>query len=108
MPAAGELLPQDQVPLRGVELFPDPRDESAQLEAPDFYPDQAKGGVADGGGHFPDLAIFSLGELQANPAVGHIFTIADGRISRRQRGLGIQKPGPTREGCATFDTDALR
>jgi len=83
MPADGGLLFQDKVPLHGDELFPDSQGKSAQSKASDFYPDQAKGGVSDGCGHFPDLAIFSLSQLQANPAVGHIFTIADGRISRR-------------------------
>ena len=89
MPADGGLLLQDKVPLRGAELFPDSWGESAQLEAPDFYPDQAKGGVANRCSHFPDLAIFSLGQFQADPAVGHGFSIADGRIPRQRRGLGI-------------------
>jgi len=107
MLAAGASLPQHEGTLRGVKLFPVSRRQISKLHFPDLYPDEAQGGMADGGGHFPYLTVFSLLELQADPAVGHGFTVADGRLSRRQGGLGLQNPGPARERWATFQRDAL-
>jgi hypothetical protein len=59
--------------------------------------------VANGGGHFANLAVFSLGELQTDPAVWDALAITDGWIPWRELGLRIQKPGPAGKGFSVFD-----
>ena len=107
MPVAAELVPEDQVPLRGAELFPGARNKGAKLQFPDFRPDQAEGGVAHGGSHFSDLPVFSFRQLEADPAFGNVFAETNRRIPGGQGGLGFQKPGPTRKGFASLDAQAL-
>ena len=107
MPVAGELVHEDQVPLRGAELFPGARSERAKLQSPDFRPDQAEGGMTHSGSHFSDLPVFPFRKLEADPAIGNAFPEANRRIPRGQGGLGFQKPGPTWKGFAFLDAQAL-
>ena len=107
MPVAVELVPEDQVPLRGAELFPGARNKGAQLQFPDFRPDQSEGGMAHGGSHFSDLPVFPFCQLETDPAIGNTFSETNRRIPGEQGGLGFQKPGPAWKGFASLDVQAL-
>ena len=54
--------------------------------------------MSDGGGHATHLAIASLDELEADPAIGDAEAMADGRHARRDIRLGLQPPCPARAG----------
>lgn len=107
MPAAAELFAQDQVPFRGAEIFPVSRRKGSEFQFPNFHSDQAQGGVTDAGGHFPNLAVLSLGEFQTDPAVGHVFTKPDRGNAGWQGRLGFQKPSLAGKRGSAFDDHAL-
>ena len=107
MPVAAELVPEDQVPLRGAELFPGARNKGAKLQFPDFRPDEAEGGMAHGSSHFSDLPVFSFCQLENDPGIGNAFSKTNRGIPGGQGGLGFQKPGPAWKGFASLDEQSL-
>ena len=46
--------------------------------------------MPDGGGDAADLPVFSLDELEGEPAVGDIFPEANRRIARWNGGRGVE------------------
>ena len=96
------LLGENQRALGFVEFQPVPGSvEQSQIrkgEVADARSKQAQGGVADGGGHAPNLAVFALVEGEGEPAVGNVFSEAYRRLSRRERGdlTGGHAPHPQR------------
>ena len=80
--------------------------QGGEAEIADADAEEAEGGVADGGGHAADLAVFAFDEFEADPAVGHAFPKADGRDAGRDFGLGFEQPGATGEGFVALDDKA--
>ena len=75
----------------GVEHFPFSRREIAQAKPADADAQEAERGMADGGGHAPDLAVFALSQFKRNPAGGHRFAETNGRMAGRN--LRLRFPG---------------
>jgi hypothetical protein len=63
--------------------------------------------MTDGSGHFANLSVFALGYFECYPAVGNGFPNADGGISWREFGLGIQKPGAAGKGLMIADGNSM-
>ncbi|MEN9841075.1 MAG: hypothetical protein RL376_875, partial [Verrucomicrobiota bacterium] len=65
--------------------------EVFQGDAADAHAQEAEGGVADGGGHAADLAVFTFVEGQGKPGIGHVFAKAHGRHAvRKAVDLGLR------------------
>ena len=62
-------------PLAGAEVV-------WERELADGYPEEAEGWVADGGGHFADLAVAAFAEGEFEPARRDVLAGADGGIAR--------------------------
>jgi len=63
--------------------------------------------MADGGGHTADLAVFSFGQFQTDPARRHGFAEANRRDACRGLRLRIEQPCAARQGLATLKVYAL-
>lgn len=68
-----------------------------EREVPNGDPNQSKGGMADGGGHASDLAVFPFGERQRNPGIRNLGADPDGWSSRGDRRWWSQYGGLSRE-----------
>ena len=88
------------------EFAPRAGGEIAKGKVADAGAEESKRGVADGGGHAADLAIFSLREFEGEPGVGDGFSHADGRVARGDGGSGIEEARATRQGAGVVDRDA--
>lgn len=64
---------------------------------------QSKGGMANSGGHFTDLAIFALDQFKGDPRIGNGFSDSDRRNTGRKVGLGIEEPSTTGKGLMVAD-----
>ena len=90
-----------------VELAPSAWGEIVEVELADANSEEAEGGVADGGGHAADLAIFSFDKFEAEPAGRDGFAETDGGGTRWDFRLGIKNPGVTRQGFASLHNDSF-
>jgi hypothetical protein len=94
----------------GIEQFtPLPSRQIAQRETADPDPNQSQRRMSDRRGHPADLAVFSLGEFERDPAVGNAFAETDWRIAwcNRRRGLDPTGAAGTRAKITEFDFAAL-
>ena len=82
------------------------RAKMAHIISSDTHSDEPQGGVTDGGGHPADLPVFSLGQLESDPAVRHVFAETDRGIPWGEVGLGVEPPGPAGQGGASGDLHA--
>ena len=82
------------------------RGEFSERESADAGADEAEGGVAGGGGHAADLAVFALAEFEGEPGGGDVVSLADGRVARGEIGIGIEEFGAAGEGAVAADLDA--
>ena len=78
----------------------------AQLQVAHAAADEAQGGVANGGGHAPHLAVFSLGQLDVQPSGGNGTADADGWIAGRDLRGGIEHAHLARAGPVALDGKA--
>src|SRR5438093_5276376 len=81
--------------------------ELAQFNSTDAHADQAQGGMSNGSGHAPHLAVLALDQLQAEPAGGDGFAEADGWLSGWDLWLRVQNPGAARQGFAALNHQAF-
>lgn len=88
------------------EAFPMAGLERCEVKSADTHADQAQRGVADGGGHASDLAVTAFDEFEGDPAIGNGFPHANGRVSGRDCGLGVEQPSAAGEGGAALNEDA--
>ena len=72
----------------------------------DAHADEAEGGVADGGGHAADLAVFAFGEGEAEPGVGHVFAEAHGRVAGREIGGDVEERDVAGRGAVVAEGEA--
>ena len=97
---------EDGGALGGGELAPGAGGEIAEGELADAGAEEAERGVADGGGHAADLAVFSFDEFEGEPGVGDGFSHADGRDARSDGGSGIEQARATGQRAIVVDRDA--
>ena len=97
---------EDGGALGGGELAPGAGGEITKGKVTDAGAEQAERGVANGGGHAADLAIFSLREFEGEPGVGDGFSHADGRVARSDGGNGIEEVRAAGQGAVIVDRDA--
>ena len=102
----GGPLRKDGGALGGGEFAPRAGGEIAEGELADAGAEEAERGVANGGGHAADLAIFSLREFEGEPGVGDGFSHADGRVARSDGGNGIEEVRAAGQGAVIVDRDA--
>ena len=72
----------------------------------DAHADEAEGGVADGGGHAADLAVFAPGEGEAEPGVGHVFAEAHGWVAGREIRGDVEEHDATGRGAVVAESEA--
>jgi hypothetical protein len=63
--------------------------------------------MANGGGHFTDLSIFTLDQFKGDPRIGYSFSDTDGRITGWKVGLGIDEPSTAGESVMVADRHTL-
>ena len=97
---------EDGGALGGGEFAPLAGGEIPKGKVADAGAEQAERGVANGGGHAADLAIFSLREFKGEPGVGDGFSHADGRDARSDDGSGIEEVRAAGQGAVIVDRDA--
>ena len=62
--------------------------------------------MANGGGHAAHLAVFAFAEFKAEPGIDDAFTIANGRVTIRDRGSLLEKFGAAWKTSVPFYDDA--
>ena len=97
---------KDGSALGDGEFAPCAGGEITKEKVADAGAQEAERGVADGGGHAADLAIFSLREFEGEPGVGDGFSHADGRDARSDDGNGIEEVRAAGQGAVIVDRDA--
>ena len=102
----GGPLRKDRGALGGGEFAPGAGGEITKGKVADAGAEQAERGVANGGGHAADLAVFSLREFEGEPGVGDGFSHADGRDARSDGGSGIEQARATGQRAIVVDRDA--
>ena len=102
----GGPLRKDGGALGGGQFAPRAGGEITKGKVTGAGAEQAERGVANGGGHAADLAIFSLREFEGEPGVGDGFSHADGRDARSDGGSGIEQARATGQRAVVVDRDA--
>lgn len=87
---ARRRLAEHSCPFVGSEFAPSARWQVGNFKLSDSHADQTQSGMPDGGGDAADLPVFSLDELEGEPAVGDIFPEANRRIARWNGGRGVE------------------
>lgn len=77
--------------------------EGVEGEPADGDADEPEGGVADGGGHAADLAVFSFDEGERDPAVRDFLADADRGDAGRDHRLGSEQMDPGRGAAVALD-----
>ena len=80
--------------------------ETTQRKSANAFPKKAEGWVANGGGHAAHLAVFAFAEFKAEPGIDDAFTIANGRVTIRDRGSLLEKFGAAWKTSVPFYDDA--
>jgi len=96
---------EDGSALGGGEFAPCAGGEITKEKVADAGAQEAERGVADGGGHAADLAVFSFDEFEGEPGVGDGFSHADGRVARGEGGSGIDEARATGQRAVIVDHD---
>jgi hypothetical protein len=79
--------------------------ERFEREGANADADQAERGVADGGGHAADLAVFAFGEFEGEPGVGNVFADANRWVALREVRRCIEKVGTAGERAVFAERD---
>jgi hypothetical protein len=80
--------------------------EATQRKSANAFPKKAEGWVANGGGHAAHLAVFAFAEFKTEPGIDDAFTIANGRVTIRDRGSLLEKFGAAWKTSMPFYDDA--